>query len=290
MTCERPPSSATRLRAWIAMCLAAWVAGCGGETAPAPPAQAPAGAGETAARASRPDHAGAENTGAENTGAEQAGAGDTGEGERGAGSTAAGGAPIIASEMEFRGGTVHALVAGPADAAVTVLLLHGARFVAEDWESLGTLSVLAAAGHRAVAIDLPGKGRSPDAGLPEETLLAELLPALAVRRPVIVAPSMAGAYAFPFLVAHPADAAGLVACAPVGIAEHEAALAKLELPALIVWGSADDIVPPAHADVLARALRGSRKLLLEGAGHPAYREKPDEFHAALLEFLASLPR
>ena len=38
-----------------------------------------------------------------------------------------------------------------------VLLLHGRAFNSETWENLGTLTLLASLGHRAVAIDLPGQ-------------------------------------------------------------------------------------------------------------------------------------
>ena len=38
-----------------------------------------------------------------------------------------------------------------------VLLLHGQAFTSENWIQLGTLSYLAAMGHRAVAIDIPGE-------------------------------------------------------------------------------------------------------------------------------------
>ena len=38
----------------------------------------------------------------------------------------------------------------------TVLLLHGAAFSSSTWSDLGTLQLLAAMGHRALAIDIPG--------------------------------------------------------------------------------------------------------------------------------------
>ena len=37
-----------------------------------------------------------------------------------------------------------------------VLLLHGQAFSSQTWLELGTLNLLAAMGHRAVAIDIPG--------------------------------------------------------------------------------------------------------------------------------------
>ena len=38
-----------------------------------------------------------------------------------------------------------------------VLLLHGQAFSSQNWLEIGTLSYLAAMGHRAVAIDIPGE-------------------------------------------------------------------------------------------------------------------------------------
>lgn len=104
-----------------------------------------------------------------------------------------------------------------------VLLLHGQAFSSENWYTLGTLSLLAALGHRAVAIDLPGYGRSTPSSQVKDTLafmetLVEVLklgPA-----PVIVSPSMSGRFSLPYLVSHPDKVGGYVPVAPVSTESH----------------------------------------------------------------------
>ena len=64
------------------------------------------------------------------------------------------------SRMEFQGKPLFRTTAGPADGR-PVLLLHGAAFDSGTWQKLGTIDVLANAGHRVIAVDLPGFGKSP---------------------------------------------------------------------------------------------------------------------------------
>lgn len=59
------------------------------------------------------------------------------------------------------------------------------------------------------------------------------------------------------------------------------------LPALIVWGDRDDIIPVTHAAVAHEAIAGSRLEILEGVGHFPHVEAPDRFLAVLNDFLTS---
>ena len=57
-------------------------------------------------------------------------------------------------------------------------------------------------------------------------------------------------------------------------------------PTLLVWGERDPLVPPTVAAVLRREIANSRLLMLSEAGHVPMLERPEEFNAALLAFLA----
>lgn len=175
--------------------------------------------------------------------------------------------------------------AGPRDGPC-VLLLHGAAFSSKTWEELGTLALLADKRFRVVAVDLPGYGESKGAVVDPHTFVVELLDALAIAKAALVAPSMSGNYAFPAVIAHPERCAAFVPIAPAGLEEHLDALKGCTVPTLVVWGAQDRVFPPAGADALVAAMSGAEKLMLEGAAHPCYLDRPAEFHARLAEFLA----
>jgi len=177
--------------------------------------------------------------------------------------------------------------AGPADGR-DVLLLHGARFHSGTWKELGTLELLAEHGYHAVALDLPGFGASPQLDLADEDVLPAVIDELALERPVVVAPSMSGRFALPFCARNPERVGGLVAVAPVEIPRWTEELARTALPALLVWGERDTVVPRAQAELLRSALTDSRLIVVPGAGHACYLPDPTVFHDALLEFLEAL--
>ena len=195
--------------------------------------------------------------------------------------------PVTHGRVEIRGHTVHYLAAGP-DAGQSVLLLHGGKYDSGTWNSLGTLETLSRAGFRALAIDLPGFGKSEGWKINEKFFLVELINALKIGRPVIVAPSMSGRLAFPLVLKNPEKAAGFVPIAAVGSPLYSKRLKDNPLPALVLWGSTDPMFKPkVHSD-LAACFKRSELLMLSGAGHAAYLDQPGLFHEALLKFLAGL--
>lgn len=68
------------------------------------------------------------------------------------------------------------------------------------------------------------------------------------------------------------------------------ALPELRLPSLVVHGSRDLLVPWRRGEWVAKTIPGARWHLIRGAGHLPYLSHPDEFNAALKEFLEGLNR
>jgi len=182
---------------------------------------------------------------------------------------------------------MHMLVAGP-EKGRAVLLLHGGKFRASTWKKLGTLDVLANAGYRALAMDMPGSGESAPWRVNEKIFLEGLIPALNVDHPVLVSPSRSGNVSFPLILAHPEMVSGWVPIAPVGVEEYAPRLKQSPVPALIIWGELDRLFKPALAKTLAASFKKAEVVILPKAKHPAYLDQPEMFHEALLKFLGGL--
>jgi 3-oxoadipate enol-lactonase len=64
-------------------------------------------------------------------------------------------------------------------------------------------------------------------------------------------------------------------------------VAQLAVPVLCVVGADDDLMPPAAIREVAGLLKDARVVEIPGAGHSPYFERPDEWNAAVLDFLGS---
>ena len=149
---------------------------------------------------------------------------------------------------------VHYLEAGDS-AFPTVLLLHGARFSSETWRELGTIELVAAAGYHVLALDLPGYGRSQTSPIEPTNFLVEAMDALSVEKAFVVSPSMSGQFSFPLVTRNPDKVLGFVPVAPGGINRYKSALRKVSVPALVLWGENDKIIPVG----VGRSRRGAHR-------------------------------
>jgi pimeloyl-ACP methyl ester carboxylesterase len=61
------------------------------------------------------------------------------------------------------------------------------------------------------------------------------------------------------------------------------------VPTLVIVGVEDTIPPPYYAQAMAKTVTGGRLDILPRAGHLSALEVPEEFNAAVLKFVATLP-
>lgn len=59
------------------------------------------------------------------------------------------------------------------------------------------------------------------------------------------------------------------------------------MPVLVVWGEGDTVLPVAHASAAVEAMPAARLLTMPGVGHFPHAERPAEFSAAVIDFVAS---
>jgi pimeloyl-ACP methyl ester carboxylesterase len=62
-------------------------------------------------------------------------------------------------------------------------------------------------------------------------------------------------------------------------------LPRIEAPTLVIAGDRDPIVPPAQARLIAAAVPGAELVMLPGAGHVLFAERPAEYRHALDSWL-----
>ncbi len=184
---------------------------------------------------------------------------------------------VAGKRVYYRAATGHRL---------PIVLLHGARFASETWQETGTLEALGAAGYPAVAIDLPGFGQSESASTSPVGWLSDLFNRLGLQAPVLLAASMSGGYALPFIIERPARVSGFVAVAPVSIPTYQERLHSINMPVLAIWGEQDRIVSISEAELLVNSVKRGQLVIVPNGDHPSYKNNPAFFNRELLQFMA----
>lgn len=183
--------------------------------------------------------------------------------------------------------SLHCLVAG-VEKDRDIVLLHGMKFQAATWQELGTLQFLADSGMRALALDMPGFGKSPACEAEQDEVLTQFVDSETSGSPVLLGPSMGGRIALEFALNHPENISALILVGAVGVEENRERLAGIKVPTLLIWGGEDQISPVANSEILLGAVAGAERVIIEGAPHPCYLDQPETFHGAVRNFVSTL--
>lgn len=170
-----------------------------------------------------------------------------------------------------------------------VLLLHGQAFTSKNWEEIKTLHYIAAMGYTPIAVDLPNYGQSEKKEVDDRgKFIEELVKVLNFSKPVIISPSMSGTFSLGYLLSDTANAnskvSGFIPVAPVLPSGNKDKIKELKMPAALVYGGNDQTFKKTVEEDLT-TMPNSRLFKIEGAGHPAYINKPDVWHKILYVFI-----
>jgi abhydrolase domain-containing protein 14 len=118
--------------------------------------------------------------------------------------------------------------------------------------------------------------------------MAALVSALGLKNLVIVAPSSGGKYAFPYLFKKdpPSVMAGFIPIAPHRTGDFADNYKDNQLPTLILSGAQDPKGPETRKDLVR--LPNHKIATIDGAGHPCYKDKTEDFHKVLYNWFSDL--
>ena len=173
-----------------------------------------------------------------------------------------------------------------------LILLHGMSFSSNNWVQINAFQTFAKAGFNVYAPDYPGFGKSEED--PEYQLdstfsngskfVHDFAEKLKLPKFSIVGPSMGGGIALKTLIDYDAVVSGIV-IAPAGIHQMMKELNKVKVPLLILWGDNDQVIDKENAKLLQNAVSGSKLVIVPGAGHALYLEKPEIFYSEVIQFI-----
>jgi abhydrolase domain-containing protein 14 len=179
-----------------------------------------------------------------------------------------------------------------------VLLFHGFSFSLDIWADTGILQLLSDRGYSYLAIDLP-KGKASRSDKFGRKNFSDYVPFLnkvlshfvdlEKAKFVLLGASMGGGFALALAIGNQKRTSGMVLIAPSIKGISEESLGELDVPTLLVWGERDTIFPvEEYGKRLKELLPRAKLLIIKGARHAAYLDKPQEFHELLLDFLEEI--
>lgn len=118
--------------------------------------------------------------------------------------------------------------------------------------------------------------------------MTELMEKLQLNKTILVAPSMSGSFALPYVLTNAEKIAGLVLVAPASSdILPQSKVRAFSVPTVLVYGSKDTSLGATSHRYL-KSIPHFQAVVFENAGHAAYLDQPDRFHKLLFNFAKKL--
>lgn len=169
-----------------------------------------------------------------------------------------------------------------------VVLLHGYSFNSDVWQKVGLYEALLGADFNVFGIDVPGFPNSRSRFSIGDEEMIKFLKEFADEKIeggklALLGSSASCDFALKFAERYSNALDALVLIGPAGISEIAAE--RIKARTMVVWGSEDPRLKRKEGlDILDR-IKNRKMLVIAGAGHACYLDKPEEFNAGVVGFL-----
>jgi len=191
---------------------------------------------------------------------------------------------MIEEIANYKGNKIVYFKSEAAGSKKNIILLHGYSFESSVWDKINLPTALNKIGYNVYAVDEPGFPKSRNKQISNDLFFDFLKDFITKLGGSCLLGSSAGGYlAAKFSEENPSLVKCLILVGAVNL--NEISLSGVKL--LGVWGSLDNISNPESASKELERL-GGRLVIIKGARHACYLDRPDDFNKIVANFLEKL--
>ena len=192
---------------------------------------------------------------------------------------------MIEEIADYKGNKIVYFKSEAAESKKNIVLMHGYSFESSVWDKIGLPNALNKIGYNVYAVDEPGFPKSRNKQISNDLFFDFLKDFITKLGGSCLLGSSAGGY----LAAKFSEGnASLVKClilVGAGNLNEIKSLSGINL--LGVWGSLDNTFSPESASKEIERL-GGKFVIINGARHACYLDKPDDFNKIVVNFLEKI--
>ncbi len=201
---------------------------------------------------------------------------------------------VIEKYLELSGKKVHYFEDDIPNPVMDIIFLHGKSFKAQTWVDLKPLEYLNREKIKGIYVDIPGWGNSEQNDIYDvnstdysgmSKFINDFSESLGLKKFNLLGASFSVPFVLRFALDRPEKVQKLILVGGVYAKGIEDKLEEIRIPSLIIYGGNDTVVGLETAENYSKILPLNKKVIVKGARHPLYLDKPKEFFEHLIEFL-----